>query len=151
MQWYRNVIYKLKKNTKRKIVLRLHPGEKPWLLKKYYELAEKSQISISKHKFTRKTGFNENSLLVDLENAWAVIGYNTGALLKSMIYGIPAFFPDQSYIGYELSNHSLKTLENPILHDRTQFFNDLAYTMWHYTEMNQGLPWQHLRKYINEN
>lgn len=150
LQWYRDIIYKLKKNSKRKIILRLHPGEKPWLIKQFIDLAKNCSIEVSLHKFNRKTGFSEESLMADLTDAWAVVGYNSGALLKAIIRGIPVLFPDKSFVGYNVSNHSIKNIENPILYDRSQFFNDLAYTMWHYKDMYESKPWQHLRNFVNE-
>ena len=49
----------------------------------------------------------------------------------------------KGFLGYD-ANQNLDTITLPIRPDRTQWFNDLAYTEWTIDEISEGLPLKHL-------
>ena len=48
-----------------------------------------------------------------------------------------------------VSNKSLKLLEQPKIYERQQWLNNLGYCQWREDEIERGLPWHHLKqKYV---
>lgn len=88
---------------------------------------------------------SERSLSEDLEDAWAVVTYNSTSSSMAVIEGIPVFTADRGSMAWEVSNHDLKKIEAPVLLDRTQWAYNLAYTQWSLSEMKAGLAWDHLK------
>ena len=51
------------------------------------------------------------------------------------------------YVG---PSYSIDEIESPLMPDRSQWLNNLAYCQWSISEIRRGLPWGRLRKYANE-
>lgn len=88
---------------------------------------------------------SEKSLSEDLSEAWAVVTYNSTSSSMAVIDGVPVFTADRGSMAWEVSNHDLKKIENPVLFDRTQWAFNLAYTQWQLEEIKAGLAWDHLK------
>jgi hypothetical protein len=69
--------------------------------------------------------------------------------MESVINGIPVFVSESS-LCYDVGNHSLTTIENPVMPERQQWANKLAYTEWTVPEIREGLPWQRIRQRLEE-
>jgi hypothetical protein len=51
---------------------------------------------------------------------------------------------------YDVGNHSLKDIEQPLMPPREQWANKLAYTEWTVPEIREGLPWNRIRTRLEE-
>lgn len=144
LTWIPNIIKEIRKFSKRRIIL-----------KTKYDYRDKFFIP---YKITKKidplekTIINTKSNLPDLlNNCWASVSYCTTASVISIIYGIPTFSLNINALDYEISNHSLSDLENPIMPDRTKFLYDLSYKIWSNKELYSDIFWDRFFKYYNEN
>lgn len=93
----------------------------------------------------RQTTFEE-----DLENAYCVIAYNSGAVVKATLEGIPVFsteYAPASMVSFnwrDIENHE-ELKQEP---DRQQYFNALSYHQFKLSEMRNGEAWQLIRKWV---
>ena len=74
-----------------------------------------------------------------LNNAWAVVNWNSNPGVESVIAGVPAFVGESS-LAAPVANLNLADIEKPLRPDRQQWLNDLAYTEWTVNEIAQGIP-----------
>lgn len=127
-------IQAIKKNMP--IVLRPHPGDK-----KSRKIAEKCSgngVSVSE----------SESLITDLESAYACITYNSSPGVASAIEGVPTFSLDPTKSQANLvSHHSLNDLNNLREFDRTQWIKDLAQCHWDFNDMVSGRAWEHMKNW----
>ena len=77
----------------------------------------------------------------------AVVNWSSNPSTQAVIAGVPAFVGPSS-LAYDVSNHDFSTIENPIMPDRTQWLNDLAYTEWTIEEISQGIPLKRLTSLV---
>ena len=68
-----------------------------------------------------------------------MINWSSNPAVEAVRNGIPVFVGPSS-LAWPVSNHSLDTIENPLMPDRTQWLSDLAHTEWTIQEIAQGLP-----------
>jgi len=89
------------------------------------------------------------SIFKDIENAWAVISWNSTVCTDAIVSGLPVFMmaPERTF-AYDLNNKDLSQIENPMLHDRTQWINDICYTMYSLDEYKEGIPWKKFKAYF---
>lgn len=140
----KNTLEEIRKHTDRKIIVRLHPIR----VEKQLEIINRCSVSnfeISQN--TKGAGLlnGGEGLYQDFKRSWAVVGFNTNALTESACEGLPTFSLCPSSMAWPVSNKSLSTLEKPEVFDRQQWLNNLAYCQWRTDEIEQGLPWQHLK------
>jgi hypothetical protein len=110
-KWWTDVTYEqLTKLTKRPIRVRPHPGD--------------SNASIER----------------DLENCHAVVTWASGAAIKAIAAGIPAFYSLPNWIGAGAALDDLKQIEEPFLGDRLPMFRRLAWAQWTAAEISTGEP-----------
>ena len=86
----------------------------------------------------------------DLSNCWCAVARTTNGAVDAIINGVPGFTPDQACMAYCVASHQLLKVENPVTPDRTQWAKNLAYAQWSIEDMNPGLPWKYLRRFLNE-
>lgn len=91
-----------------------------------------------------------NSLQHDLDDAWAVITFNSNTAVDAVIQGIPVFSFDKGSMAYDVSNKDIDDIEDPKFFIRHKWANELAYTQWNLQEMEDGLAWNHLSTVFNE-
>lgn len=108
--WPRTIVQRLKGVTSRPIRVRPHPGLK--------SLA--------------------GSLLPDLEGCHAVVTWGSGAAVKAIMHGVPAFHELPGWIGAPAARFGLQHVENPYLGDRTAMFERLAWSQWRIKEIASG-------------
>jgi hypothetical protein len=58
--------------------------------------------------------------------------------------GVPIFIGDDGSMVKSIANTDLSLLDKPILNDRGQWLNDIAYSQWTPAEMSDGYAWKHL-------
>jgi len=88
--------------------------------------------------------YSKQPLSDDLQNAWAVVTFNSNSGVESLLEGVPVFAFDEGSMVWNVCNRSLSDIESPSLPDRAQWLNDLCYAQWTLDEMKEGLAWKHL-------
>ncbi len=138
LQWMLNTIQIIRRYSNRPIVIRGHPGDKK--TQKILSIKQKN-VSIS----------SKESLVEDLQGAWATVVYNSSPSVASIIEGIPAFVtdpnPSQSQ-SYGIANTDISMIENPSLLDRQQWIEKLAMSHWNFEELRSGKAWAFFKRYI---
>jgi hypothetical protein len=130
-KWLIDIIKDIKKYTDRKIIFRPHP-------KRPNAIKFPSNLEISTRHITE-----------DLNDAWAVVAYNSNSALESILEGVPAFVFDKGSMVYNIANTDIKNIENPILMEREQTFYNISYSQWNIDEMESGEAWLHLKNGLN--
>lgn len=136
-QWLEETINKVRSFSDRPIIVRPHPGDKKW--KTYLKITQKN-VSIS-----------TNHIKQDLQNAWATVLHNSSPAVASAIEGVPVFLTDPNpefSQAAEVSNTTLKRLEDPKMFDRQAWVEKLSMCHWNFEELNSGEAWQFFRKFI---
>lgn len=115
--WPRRVADRLRRVTKRPIVVREHPGR-----------------------------FKDRArpLEADLEDAWAVVTWASGGAIKAIAHGIPVFHELKGWIGAGAAAQGFADLEKPFLGDRMPMFERLAWAQWSLAEIQGGEPFRRL-------
>ena len=134
-EWSELQINNIRLYTDRKIIYRPHRHQRflPEVEVDDCEIIELShEIPISEH----------------LKNCWCMVTAASGAAVDALVNGIPVITSDGLSVAYNVSEHSLENIESPAMKDRAQWLYDLAYTQWSVYEMRKGLPWEHLRPYV---
>ena len=90
-------------------------------------------------------GTKEN-LATTLQSAWATVTYTSGMAVDSLLEGIPTIACAPGNFAWPVSSHSVSEINTPKREPLNQWFKDLAYCQWNIDEIEQGLPWKHLRE-----
>lgn len=77
------------------------------------------------------------TLMKDINESHAVIGERTMACVEAVMLGCPAYTVDYSAVS-TLMGTDLSVLKNPILPDRTDWFEHIAWSQFHRTEFDKG-------------
>jgi hypothetical protein len=138
ISWLEQIVSEIKKYSDRPIVVRGHPGDKA-AVKYLRDKPGKYTVSENQH------------IIDDFRNAWAVINYNSTPAVAAVIEGIPAFVTDpipQTSQAYAVANLNLNKIESPELKDRQPWIERLAMCHWHFGELSDGTAWRHMKKFI---
>jgi hypothetical protein len=73
----------------------------------------------------------------DIELSHAVVGESTMACVEAVMLGCPAYTIDYSAVS-PLMGTDLTVLKNPVLPDRTQWFEHIAWSQFHISEFASG-------------
>jgi len=129
--WFPYAVDILRKNTSRKIIVRKHPKDKTC-----GDAEKLGELSTN------------DSLIHDLENAWALVTYDSNAAVEAVIRGIPVFTGGHTMADM-VSNKKLVRIEDPDMPERNGWLDWLAYTQWTEDELALGMPWGYLmEKYV---
>jgi len=88
---------------------------------------------------------SEGPLADVLQEARAVVTFNSNTGVDALLAGIPTFSFDRGSMVWEVSSSDLAQLNDPTLYSREQWADNLAYAQWSLSEMSSGLTWAHLR------
>jgi hypothetical protein len=146
--WVLQLINELKKKTDIDIHIRPHPDsfnqdeERNWLQSLQLELSD--QVTWD----TRPISFEEA-----MQECKLCISYNSGAGVDAACLGIPVMVCDPGSFAWDIAIHDVKNWhpESPYTPDRSQWLNDLSYIEWDLTEISKGMPWMHLKSYLQKN
>jgi hypothetical protein len=128
-QWIENIITNLRNYTDRKIIIRSHPR---W---RYQSKQKFVNVEID-HPAPNNESINfKNSL----NSAWAVISWNSNPGVVAALEGVPVFVGPDS-LARPIGNLNFQNIESPMMPDREQWANDLAYTEWTVDEISSGKP-----------
>lgn len=132
-RWVETTIDTLRQHTDRPIIVRAHPRQRINLNPSYIvEVPQPIRGSYD--------SFDYNNTLND---TWAVINWNSGPAIQSILAGVPAFVGSSS-LATPVANLDLSQIENPLRPDRTTWIEYLAHTEWTIDEIATGLPLQRL-------
>lgn len=129
-QWCHDTIQQVRQHTDRAIYVRHHPRYRVRI--GYAGIREVAPKPIP-------GTYDSFDMPHCLEQAWAVINYNSNPGIDSVLAGVPAFV-DPSSLAAPVANTDIGLIESPRRPDREQWLNDLAWTEWTHTEIAQGLP-----------
>jgi hypothetical protein len=112
--WADRTAARLEKLTKRRIVIRRHPGNSEPV----------------------------RPLSADLENAWACVVWSSGVAVHSLLAGIPTYIeaPYQIVKGASATG----PVDAPQVVDRLPHFERMAFAQWTVSEIGEGAPFRHL-------
>jgi hypothetical protein len=132
-QWLAKTVSELKLYTDRPIVIRPHPRQTGVGGKNY-----------PAHRPVKIAGtYDDFDFVEAIQNAWAVVNWNSGPGSIAAINGVPVFV-DQSSLAAPVGNLSLVNIESPQRPDREQWFNELCHTEWFVDEIKEGEPFSYL-------
>lgn len=137
-QWLDQTVIKIRQYSKRKIIVRTHPGDKK--INSILKINHKNVV-LSK---------NPN-LIDDLKDAWATVVYNSSPSVSSVIEGVPVFITDKqpkNSQSFEVANLDLSNIENPSLPDRQAWIEKISMCHWNFEELRSGEAWDYIKKFI---
>lgn len=128
VEWARSIVTRLKDYTEREIIFRPHP------------LAREATPDIP------GAVRSERTLEEDLENAWAIVTYNSTSSAMAALGGVPIFAMDVGSLAWPIARHDVCYIEQPIYPRREQWAYNLAYCQWTLEEFSNGIAWEHLQQ-----
>jgi len=141
LDWITNVIKRLKKITDRKIIVRLHPGDKSFNTenkKKLHSLYGRKGVAIS----------NNDNIRTDLTNAWCSVGFNSTPNCVSVIQGIPVYLDDPlNSWACDVGFDDINLIESPVMNDRSQWLDKIAHIHWSNDEISSGKYWGRFKSF----
>ena len=142
LPWLIKTISAIKKHSDRKIVVRFHPGDKN---------AVNHKRSLIRYRLANVTVSENENIMQDFENAYAVINYNSSPAVAAAIEGVPVFVLDPIHSqAAEVAHHNLSDLENIRDFDRELWVQRMAQMHWSLDELKDGTAWKHLRKWAKK-
>ena len=139
-QWLGKVISNLRDYTEREILVRPHPrvpinysGYEPFVGIHY---PNKIPGTYDSFDFDRA-----------LNDAWAIVNWNSNPATIAVLNGVPVFVGPDSYAA-PVGNLDWSKIANPLMPNREQWANDLAYTEWTVEEIASGEPLDRLQAKI---
>ena len=142
-QWIDQQISEIRKYTTRPILVRPHPRNQFNLDETKYK-----NVKVRLPRRDYKT-YDDTDFKATLERTWAVVNHSSNPAMEAVFNGIPVFVSDRS-LCYNVGNEKLSDITTPALHNRKVWANKLAYTEWWQDEIMKGLPWQRLKKRLEE-
>lgn len=128
-EWERRAIAELKKHTDRPIVFRPKPN---------HEHARPIEGTIFGH---------GEDLREALRGAHALVTHHSNAAIEALAAGVPAFVAEGPCLALGAEMADLSRIEEPPRPSgRKQFLADLAWCQWSISEIEEGLPWRHLKE-----
>jgi hypothetical protein len=79
-----------------------------------------------------------------LDGCHAVVTWASGAAIKAIILGVPAFHELRGWIGGPAARYGIDDLERPFLGDRGPMLERLAWSQWSVAEIASGEAFKHL-------
>lgn len=138
-KWAYETILEIRRYTARPIIVRKPQLDRPFQ-SEYMEKIRKPMKNVLFQK-----GTFEN-LIPTLKAASCTVSYSSGFALDSLLHGCPAIACSPSSFAYELCQNEPSDVIDLRQVDRQQLFYNLSYAQWESSEIQQGLPWKHLRK-----
>lgn len=141
VEWVKETLAEVKKYTDRPVMLRFHPGDGNW--RQHYRHLIKTGVLLSRGK----------TFLQDLENASAVVVYNSSPAVAATIEGVPTFVTDpnpQNCQAYGVTHTDLKYLENHQEFDREEWIQKLAMMHWNQEDLKSGECWKWMRQWATK-
>jgi len=143
-EWLKKTIKKIRSYTDEPIKIRAHPGD-----------LNRDRTKI-KHDWTFVNQFNgcelvdsmHTTLHESMNTARCAVYFNSSSSVLSVLEGIPTFVSEESAVTWDVANHTLKNITNPLIPNRTQWFNDLAQAHWTIEHSSAGEIYKHFEQYL---
>lgn len=136
-RWVLKTLKRIRAKTQKPIWIRPHPANKiDWqaVVKSYRDIVITDSINCSLHQ--------------DLADADAAIFFNSSSSVASVLAGVPVFVDDESAVTYNVANHNLKSILQPVKPDRTQWLNELSAAHWTLEQSCNGDIYRHFEPYL---
>ena len=133
--WVYGCIEEIRQHTSRQIIVRPHPRNPVTGIE--------FEFPNVKIQHPRKIEGTYDDFDFDISDAFAVVNWSSNPATHAVMQGVPVFVGPDS-LAWDVANHSLRTITDPGMPDRTQWLNDLAYTEWTVEEISAGLPLKRL-------
>lgn len=126
--WLDHTLRLIKKHTTKPIIIREKPTQ---------------QIISTTNQIIKPLKFDHaKTIEQELEDAYAVVTYNSGVTVQASIEGIPVFC-DQNNAASPITNR-VEDIENPIFYEREKWLHQLVHHQFRTKEMLDGSIWQWL-------
>jgi hypothetical protein len=142
-QWIEQQITEIRKYTTRPILVRPHPRNQL-----NFDTNKFANVKIRLPKRDYRT-YDDTDFKACLERTWAVINHSSNPAMEAVIKGIPVFVSESS-LCYDVGNATIADINTPAMPNRLSWANKLSYTEWFEDEIEQGLPWQRIKKRLEE-
>ena len=127
--WVADTVKQVQAYSDRPIILRTHPRQRvvppPGCT---YQVPQKLANSYDDFDFDQC-----------LQDAWAVINWNSGPGVQAAMAGVPVFVGASS-LAAPVGNLDLSQIEKPVRPDRDNWLVDIAHTEWTVNELATGYP-----------
>ena len=139
--WFLETYDEIRKYTQRPIVFRPHPRCRLDHIERGLKNVHRQEPN---HIANTYDDFD-----MGFDNVWATVSYSSNPGTHSCINGVPAFVSTHS-LAYDVANDIdfLYDIENPLLPDRQQWLNDIAWSEFTVEEIANGLPLSRLKSVI---
>ena len=74
-----------------------------------------------------------------MSDAYAVVNWSSNPATQAVMQGVPVYVGPDS-LAFDVGCTNLASINAPVMPDRTQWLNDIAYTEWTIEEISQGIP-----------
>ena len=138
--WLDKTISKIRKHSRRPIMIRMHPGDGS-RFKQIEKIQKKygNSVTISEHA-------NIRDALVD---CWCTVGLNSTPNVVAAIEGIPGYIEDAARSwAADVAFTDLALIENPPMPDRTDWATKIANIHWSNDEIRSGALWAAIKRCI---
>lgn len=144
VQWIKETVAKIRRETDRPIKLRMHPGDSN--NDRHLRVIRQARLNI------QISNYQTTTLLDDLQGASAVVVYNSSPAVAAAIEGVPVFVTDPTPLrsqAYDVAHVDLKDLRNPNDFDREQWIEKIAQMHWNQKDLIDGRAWNWMRRWAN--
>ena len=142
-QWIVQQINEIRKYTTRPILVRPHPRHNI-----NFKESNFSNVKLRHPKRDYKT-YDDTDFKATLERTWAVVNHSSNPAIEAVIRGVPVFVSESS-LCHDVGNINLADINTPAMPNRVNWANKLAYTEWFPNEIENGLPWDRIKKRLKE-
>jgi hypothetical protein len=142
MPWLVKTVQAIRNRSNRRIVIRLHPGDKNNL---------QHMRMLARYRLPDTIVSHSDNILQDFANAYCIVNFNSSPAVAAAIEGIPVFVldPNRSQ-AKEVSHHTLDDIENITEFDREFWIQKMAQMHWSLDELKDGTAWRHLRQWAKK-
>lgn len=133
--WARRRLLSIRCQTEMPIILRTPQLKRPYDLK---------SITKGIRDVTVQEGTKEN-LVPTLDGAYCTVTYTSGMGVDSVMNGTPTIAYNPGNFAYDISTRFIDSINNISYPNRDQWIRNLSYCQWNISEIQEGLPWEHLK------
>ena len=130
--WMHDVVQELRAHTDRPIIMRPHPRYH----KRAHRMAWPAGCHVQLPNYVAGT-YDSFDFDQALNQTWAVVNWNSNPAVISALQGVPVFVGAHS-LAAPVGNMALADIESPLMPDRDQWVNDLAWHEWYTDEIKSG-------------
>lgn len=140
LDWTLNIVTQIQGFTTRRIIVRLHPGDKKH---------DQVNRTIIKQHFNDTVHISTNEdIRHDLANAWCCVGYNSTPNCVSAIEGVPVYIDDpENSWATDVAFTNIAQIDYAPLPDRTEWIHKIANIHWSNQEIASGEYWGQFKEF----